>query len=170
MAALWGKANLKTDFKSSLDGESFEHMKKKLWDLQSAYIIRARDVAGETAELSLYQRIPQLLGRPATGVLLSGMKTEESSKADPSHRSAFRFHSPMTEKEGFTSILKQRGVAAALARLPPGGTRHTKQGHLPHSSKVEFCLHEPTLCFRRRDSVKRQQHQFCIHAGLSKRG
>lgn len=34
------------------------------------------DVAGEKAEPSFYQRIPQLLGRTATG---------ESSKADPSH-------------------------------------------------------------------------------------
>ena len=58
----------------------------------------------ETAETSLYQRIPQMLGRTATRVLLSGMKTEESSKADASHRSAFHFHSLMTEKEGFTNL------------------------------------------------------------------
>jgi len=71
-------------------------------------------MARETPEPSLYQRIPQLLGRAATKILLSGKRTEEISKADPSHGSAFQFRSLMMEKEGFTNILNQSRLAAAL--------------------------------------------------------
>lgn len=50
MPVLRGKVNLKADYDSSLDGESFKHM-EKLWDLQ---FIHARDMAGERLEPPLY--------------------------------------------------------------------------------------------------------------------
>lgn len=103
MPVFWGKAGLKADYES---GESFKHMKKSY----EIYTLTRSPVPGdgETAEPSLYQRIPQLVERTSTRVSLSGMKTEEASKADPSYRSAFHFHSLMTEKEGFTNTVKER--------------------------------------------------------------
>lgn len=127
---------------------------------------------GERDEPPLYQRIPWLLGRTITRVLLSRIKTKESSKDDQSHRSAFHFHFLMTQKESFTNILKQRRLA--VASLSTSLTQKDILYQARASATQQLCyafLTEPPLCFRRKNCIlKRQQYQFCINTGFSRRG
>lgn len=84
----------------------------------------------------------------------------ESSKADPSHGSAFHFNLLMTEKEGFTSILKQRSLAAALAcqqvshqATPSKGIFHTAFVRWSFVSLSHLCASEEGAVLRKGSGV-----------------
>lgn len=78
MPVLRGKVNLKADYDSSLDGSPLNTWKN--------YGIYSSSMPGTWLGKDWSHHC---IGRTATRVLLSGMKTGESSEADPTHGSAF---------------------------------------------------------------------------------
>lgn len=173
MPVLWDKANLKAEYESSLDGESFKHMKK----VMGFTVCLDHPCQGHGQGNSWAIIVPEDPAAAGKDSHKSFAEWDEDwgelqSRSKPQECPSFPF--PGDREKGFHKYFKTEEAGSCFsmsASLPPGGTSHTKQGYGPHSSKVEFCLPEPPLCFRRRHCIKKgQQHQFCINAGLSKRG
>lgn len=143
-----GEANLKADSECSLDGKSFKHMKKAM-----GFTVCLDHACQGNSWAIIVLEDPWAAGKDSHKNFAEWDADwgELQSWSKPQECSSF----PLTEKEDFTNILKQRRLAAVLVcqqvshlegQATPGkGICHTAVGQ-------SFV----SLCFRRRDCVEKK--------------